>query len=253
MNLKKRLLIFFLLLYVFVPCIVFAYSNRIILGGENIGIKVNTKNVMIVGFYKVDGKYIGEDNISVTVLRNNKEMSTILPLIKDNNQVYKTGLYVKDQINGIGTLTYIDPNTKIYGALGHEIADKNTYKKVEIKDGYIYFGAGGALGFDTLAAQTVLELRKQYAQIRLILVLPCLSQTIYWREQDISEYERIKRCADKVVYTSQEYTRDCMYKRNRHLVDNSGLCICYFNEETGGTAYTVNYAKAQGLRIISLG
>jgi len=172
MNLKKRLLIFFLLLYVFVPCIVFAYSNRIILGGENIGIKVNTKNVMIVGFYKVDGKYIGEDaglkvgdlitkindinissidgmisiinkentkdNISVTVLRNNKEMSTILPLIKDNNQVYKTGLYVKDQINGIGTLTYIDPNTKTYGALGHEIADKNTYKKVEIKNGYIY-------------------------------------------------------------------------------------------------------------------
>ena len=122
-----------------------------------------------------------------------------------------------------------------------------------IKDGYLYFGAGGALGFDTLAAQTVLELKKQYVQIRLILVLPCLSQTIYWREQDISEYERIKRCADKVVYTSQEYTRDCMNKRNRHLVDNSGLCICYFNEETGGTAYTVNYAKAQGLRIISLG
>jgi len=171
MNFKKRLLMFFLLLYIFIPCIVFAYSSKIILGGDNIGIKVNTKNVMIVGFYKVDDKYIGEDaglkvgdmitkvndnnissiddmisiinntskdKINITFIRNNKEMNTILPLIEDNNGIYKTGLYVKDQINGIGTLTYIDPNTKIYGALGHEIADKNTYKKVEIKDGKIF-------------------------------------------------------------------------------------------------------------------
>ena len=49
-------------------------------------------------------------------------------LYKDSD-IYKTGLYVKDQINGIGTLTYIDPNTKIFGALGHEIAEKTTMKK----------------------------------------------------------------------------------------------------------------------------
>lgn len=121
-----------------------------------------------------------------------------------------------------------------------------------IKDGYIYFGAGGALGFDTLAAQTVLEMKKQYAQIRLILVLPCLSQARYWREQDISEYERIKRSADKVIYTSQEYTYDCMHKRNRHLVNNSSLCICYLKEQSGGTAYTVNYAESRGLNIINV-
>lgn len=121
-----------------------------------------------------------------------------------------------------------------------------------IKDGYIFFGAGGALGFDTLAAQTVLELKKQYAHIRLILVLPCLSQARYWREQDISEYELIKRSADKVVYTSQDYSYDCMHKRNRHLVENSSLCICYLKEESGGTAYTVKYAESRGLRIINL-
>ena len=121
-----------------------------------------------------------------------------------------------------------------------------------IKDGYIFFGAGGALGFDTLAAQTVLEMKKKYTQIRLILVLPCLSQARYWREQDISEYELIKRSADKVVYTSQEYSYDCMHKRNRHLVENSSLCICYLKEESGGTAYTVKYAESRGLRIINL-
>ena len=118
-----------------------------------------------------------------------------------------------------------------------------------IKQGYRFFGAGGAFGFDTLAAQTVLRLRKTYPQIKLILVLPCLSQTRGWRPEDIAEYERIKAAADKVVYTSQEYTRDCMFKRNRHLVDNSSLCIAYLTENTGGTAYTVDYARFKGLII----
>ena len=118
-----------------------------------------------------------------------------------------------------------------------------------INDGYLYFGAGGALGFDTLAAQTVLDLKKNYPNIRLILVLPCLSQTRNWKAADISEYERIKKKADKVVYTSKEYTRDCMFKRNCHLVDNSSLCICYLKEQSGGTAYTVKYATAHGLNV----
>lgn len=118
-----------------------------------------------------------------------------------------------------------------------------------IEQGYRFFGVGGALGFDTLAAQTVLRLKKTYPQIKLILVLPCLSQTRGWRPEDIAEYKRIKSAADKVVYTSQEYTRDCMFKRNRHLVDNSSLCIAYFTKESGGTAYTVNYAKSKGLII----
>lgn len=118
-----------------------------------------------------------------------------------------------------------------------------------IEQGYRFFGAGGALGFDTLAAQTVLRLKKTYPQIKLILVLPCLSQTRGWKSEDIAEYERIKAAADKVVYTSQEYTRDCMFKRNRHLVDNSSLCIAYLTENTGGTAYTVDYARSKGLII----
>lgn len=121
-----------------------------------------------------------------------------------------------------------------------------------INEGYIFFGAGGALGFDTLAAQTVLDLKKEYAHIRLILVLPCISQTNNWQEQDIAEYERIKRNADKVVYTSRNYSSGCMYKRNRHLVNNSSLCICYLQKQSGGTAYTVGYAELQSLIIQNL-
>ena len=74
------------------------------------------------------------------------------------------------------------------------------------KKGYLYFGAGGALGFDTIAAFAVLKLKERYPDIRLILVLPCLSQTRGWSQEDIEIYEDIKQKADKVVYTSQEYT-----------------------------------------------
>ena len=61
-----------------------------------------------------------------------------MALQEDENKVLKTGLYVKDQINGIGTLTYIDPETKRFGALGHEIIETATAQKFEIKDGKIF-------------------------------------------------------------------------------------------------------------------
>lgn len=121
-----------------------------------------------------------------------------------------------------------------------------------IEQGYHYFGCGGALGLDTLAAQTVLRLREVYPEIRLILVLPCRDQTRGWKQADVAEYNRIMKAADKVTYTSEQYYSGCMHKRNRHLVDYSSLCICYLTEQSGGTAYTVNYAQSQGLKIINV-
>lgn len=174
MNLKKflnKLLIFiFLISIISVPNIVFAYTKKVVLGGENIGIKVNSNGVLVVGFYQIDGKNpakdaglrIGDriikindtdiniisdltssikDNtevLEVTYERNNKIYNTKIKLYKDSNNVYKTGLYVKDKIIGIGTLTFVDPNTKMYGALGHEIMEKTTGTKFEIKDGTIF-------------------------------------------------------------------------------------------------------------------
>lgn len=79
------------------------------------------------------------------------------------------------------------------------------------------------MGFDTLAAQAVLEMRKKYKQIKLILVLPCISQADKWNEQDKRIYEHIKCSANKVIYTSENYFHGCMHKRNRYLVDNSSV------------------------------
>lgn len=170
MNLKNKLHIFLISLLFIIPINCFAYSNYIIPGGETIGIEVNSKGVLVVGFYKVNNKNIAknagfeigdiitkinnvnitniesminevnnnENTVKFTVLRNNKEKEIDLKLEKDTNNVLKTGLYVKDKINGIGTLTYIDPETKVFGALGHEIIETTTISKFEIKDGIIY-------------------------------------------------------------------------------------------------------------------
>ena len=72
------------------------------------------------------------------VMRNQATKDIKLNIDQTEEQVIKTGLYVKDQINGIGTLTYIDPETKRFGALGHEIVESTTAQKFEIKDGKIY-------------------------------------------------------------------------------------------------------------------
>lgn len=122
-----------------------------------------------------------------------------------------------------------------------------------MKRNYRFFATGGALGFDTMAAQAILAIKNQYPHIRLILVLPCHSQAEKWSEYDRAVYERIKAQADKVLYTAKEYTKDCMHMRNRHLVDNISVCICYLIKRRGGTAYTVSYARKQGLEVINIG
>ena len=168
-KLKTKIII--LLTLVIMPTSAFAYSKEIIAGGENIGITLNSKGILIVGTYKINGyspskeadikvgdiitdiedkevnninemaEKINESNkeqVNIKYKRNNEIKQTKLKLIKDENNIYKTGLFVKDSITGIGTLTFIDPNTKKFGALGHEIQEQTTGKIFEIKDGKIF-------------------------------------------------------------------------------------------------------------------
>ena len=163
-KLKKSIVSLLLLLNLLLPFNVFAYSDYILAGGQNIGIELNSDGVLIVGTYLINGsdpakkanlqtgdkivsieemlsvmnELSSTTNIKITYKRGSSILITNLELIMDENQVYKTGLYVKDSINGVGTLTFIDPNTKIYGALGHEIIEKTTGQRLEIKDGKIY-------------------------------------------------------------------------------------------------------------------
>jgi uncharacterized phage-like protein YoqJ len=121
-----------------------------------------------------------------------------------------------------------------------------------VKNDVKIFYAGGALGFDTIAAQAVIEIRKEYPDIKLILLLPCKSQCKGWSKKNIIIYEQIKSLSDEIFYISDQYTYECMFERNRLLVEKSGYCICYLLSKGGGTAYTVKYAQKRNLKIINI-
>ena len=121
-----------------------------------------------------------------------------------------------------------------------------------IADGVTYFGCGGARGFDLLAAQMILELRETYPDIRLIMVYPCRNQTRYWNDEDKEMYNYIRDRSDKCVWIADEYNDECMHRRNRHLVNNSTICVCYLTDSYSGTQYTVNYAKKKSVTIINI-
>jgi len=187
----KKLKITLLTLFLLSPLNVFAYSDKIIVGGENIGINIKSDGVLVVGFYKVDGNFIKsnpdikegdiifkvgetevntineltseienqiEDNkVELTIRRLDKEIDVTLELVEKDGS-YKTGLYVKDSISGIGTLTYIDPETKIYGSLGHEIIEANTNTKVQIYFPFQYQGIPIVLCYRISSYPAVIQL-----------------------------------------------------------------------------------------------
>ena len=82
-------------------------TRRVLFGTLNINLKINVHATL-----QFSDK--SNDNIKIGYIRGNKKYYTNIKLYKDNN-TYKTGMYVKDNVTGIGTLTYIDPNTKING------------------------------------------------------------------------------------------------------------------------------------------
>lgn len=172
MILKNKLQkIFFTLLLFIIPINALAYSNKIAVSGKTVGIEVNSKGVLVVGFYKVNDSFIAEqagfeigdiilelnntkissisemikiinesqsDTVDFSILRDGKQKNISFNLIEDEDGIVKSGIYVKDKIVGIGTLTYIDPETRIFGALGHEIDERTTAKKFEIEEGHIF-------------------------------------------------------------------------------------------------------------------
>ena len=135
---------------------------------------------------------------------------------------------------------------------GHLLPQLTQTVETLLAEGIRYFGVGGALGFDELAARAVLSLREAHPQLRLILVLPCPDWNRLWPSADRDRYAWIVGQADKMVTVAPHYHPGCMQMRNRYLVDNSAVCVCCRRSDTGGTAYTARYAEKQGLRLIWL-
>lgn len=132
---------------------------NVVLGGDTIGLHIKTK-VMIVGkyevatrngnikpwdnsniidgdqIYSIDNNYIKSNNdlnellkstnkekVSLVLIRDDELIETEINIVKNENNINTLGLYIKDHITGIGTLTFINPETKRYAALGHNVND----------------------------------------------------------------------------------------------------------------------------------
>ncbi|MDD9149310.1 SpoIVB peptidase [Sporolactobacillus sp. CQH2019] len=145
-------------------------------GGESIGVKLNTRGVLVVGYHLVDsaegqaspgesaGIHIGDvitkingkqmvsirdirqvitdsrggTPVRLTVLRQQTLLDKKLVPVRDRNNLhYQLGLYIRDSASGIGTMTFYDPKTSSYGALGHVISDRDTGQPIRIREGSI--------------------------------------------------------------------------------------------------------------------
>ncbi len=167
----KKYTLYMLLIYFLFPLSILAYSDYLIASGKNIGIELKANNVIIVGSYNIDNhnilnesdlklgdkiikindydinsaediqKYINNTDarqVKITYKRDNNFYTTNIKLYLEDNE-YRTGLYVRDTIRGVATLTYIDKNNKTFGALGHEILEKATKSRFESDTGTIFY------------------------------------------------------------------------------------------------------------------
>ncbi|MBZ5750755.1 SpoIVB peptidase [Metabacillus sp. DBTR6] len=150
---------------------------KVVPGGQSIGVKLNTLGVLVVGHHQINtsegkkspgelaGVQIGDiitkingtkieqmsdvtpfiqdagktgEPLNLVLTREDKEMKAkLVPLKDENDHSYRIGLYIRDSAAGIGTMTFYDPKSKKYGALGHVISDMDTKKPIVVEDGQI--------------------------------------------------------------------------------------------------------------------
>lgn len=95
---------------------------------------ITSVNVIVEELEKCNG-----NQVKLQALRKDKNITVRLkPALDLESQTYKLGLWVRDDASGIGTLTYVDRQSKAFGALGHPITDYETGAVVPVLDGKIY-------------------------------------------------------------------------------------------------------------------
>ncbi len=177
----KRAVLFCSFLFAISMSVVYAAPDHVYIGGETIAIQGSYDGVVISGMYEFENNgewinpitssslevgdkivYIENNSINclddmyqflaenpkkdaiydVVVLRNNSLVESQLNVYYlQDEKIFKTGLYVKDKIKGVGTVTFYNPVNKTYGALGHEIVDPDFGYPAEISTGDIFMAS----------------------------------------------------------------------------------------------------------------
>lgn len=108
------------------------------------------------------------------------------------------------------------------------------------------FLAGGAEGFDTIAAMRVIIFRQAHPDVSLEIVLP------YPRKGDAAArftYEH----ADRVTCLAKKYYKGAPLDRDKYMVDRADACVAFYTgATTGGTLYTIRCANRKGIPVYSV-
>jgi len=100
-----------------------------------------------------------------------------------------------------------------------------------VRAGYTDFLSGMAEGADIWAALAVLSFKKENSTLKLHCVLPCEGQADRWSASARELYSSVLEQADSVVYVGREYSKDCMLKCNRYMVDHAACLLAVYNGE----------------------
>ena len=117
-----------------------------------------------------------------------------------------------------------------------------------IKYGLRYFLTGMAEGFDMIATEILIKLRKKYP-IKIIAVIPCIGQEKVWNDEQQKRYRIILKKCDEKIILNKSYTSTCMNERNKFMVEHSSMVIACYNGLYGGTRNTINMTKRCGCEI----
>ncbi len=115
-----------------------------------------------------------------------------------------------------------------------------------------HFICGMAHGCDMYFAEAILQLKKNHPDVTLEAAIPFLGQADKWGEKMKNRYLSILKLCDKRTLVQREYTRDCMMRRNRYMVDNSSVLVAVYNGSAGGTRNTIFYAMREGVELVEI-
>ena len=125
--------------------------------------------------------------------------------------------------------------------------------KTLIDRGVTNFLSGMAQGTDLWCSEIVLDFKKNNPALMLHCILPCKGQESKWTASAQELYRSILVQANEVIYVRQAYSRDCMMKRNRYLVDHSSILLAVYNgTRRSGTGATVRYAQQLNREIVMI-
>lgn len=121
-----------------------------------------------------------------------------------------------------------------------------------IKDGYVTFITGMAMGTDAWAAEIVLEKKKSNDEIHLICALPHPGFEKRRSEAEKNRFVEIIENADYTKLINDHYFKGCYQVRNEWMVSRSSRVIAVYDGQSGGTRNTIRYAEKNGVEIVNV-